>query len=207
MSFSVYRPRLHRLIAWLAIGVSVSNLIPIPVPSSRTTAHPTFPCEGGQCGCATAQQCWKSCCCHTLQERLAWARQHGVLPPKELEARHELAARSSMPVRKQRKRATCCSPCEGFANQTNSCVSQPSSLEPSRPTTGWVTVIDAQRCRGNASLNPGTAFSSLGMPPPVTQPDGVERAGSILPGKPECYSRCDLPPPTPPPQSRHLALI
>jgi hypothetical protein len=41
-----------------------------------------FPCSSCPCGCATAEQCWRSCCCHTLAERMAWAREHGVRPPE-----------------------------------------------------------------------------------------------------------------------------
>jgi len=32
------------------------------------------------CGCATAEQCFASCCCHTPAQRLAWARAHRVAP-------------------------------------------------------------------------------------------------------------------------------
>lgn len=40
-----------------------------------------FMCESDGCGCATAHQCWTSCCCHSLTERLAWAIREGVAPP------------------------------------------------------------------------------------------------------------------------------
>lgn len=40
-----------------------------------------FPCEGCLCGCATAEQCWEDCCCHSLEERLVWAKTNGVTPP------------------------------------------------------------------------------------------------------------------------------
>ena len=39
-----------------------------------------FPCMDKPCGCATAEQCFTSCCCHTPAETLAWARSHGVEP-------------------------------------------------------------------------------------------------------------------------------
>jgi hypothetical protein len=37
-----------------------------------------FPCMDKPCGCATAEQCFTSCCCHTPAESLAWARAHDV---------------------------------------------------------------------------------------------------------------------------------
>ena len=39
-----------------------------------------FPCMDKPCGCATAEQCFTSCCCHTPAETLAWARSRGVEP-------------------------------------------------------------------------------------------------------------------------------
>jgi hypothetical protein len=41
-----------------------------------------YPCVSCACGCATARQCWTSCCCHTPEERLAWAIGNGVNPPE-----------------------------------------------------------------------------------------------------------------------------
>jgi len=39
-----------------------------------------FPCMDKPCGCATAEQCFTSCCCHTPAETLAWARSRGLKP-------------------------------------------------------------------------------------------------------------------------------
>ena len=39
-----------------------------------------FPCMDKPCGCATAEQCFANCFCHTPAERLAWAKAHGVEP-------------------------------------------------------------------------------------------------------------------------------
>ena len=39
-----------------------------------------FPCMDKPCGCATAEQCFSNCCCHTPAERLAWAKAHHVEP-------------------------------------------------------------------------------------------------------------------------------
>ena len=40
-----------------------------------------YPCSDCACGCASAEQCWRSCCCHSMAERMAWARVHGRPPP------------------------------------------------------------------------------------------------------------------------------
>jgi len=48
--------------------------------SSKACSEP-FPCQHCRCGCRSAEQCWTSCCCFTLRERLAWAKKNKVTPP------------------------------------------------------------------------------------------------------------------------------
>ncbi len=55
--------------------------IPLPLPSNAQQQAEAFPCAANACGCDSAARCWQSCCCHTLAERIAWARRHGVRPP------------------------------------------------------------------------------------------------------------------------------
>lgn len=37
-----------------------------------------FPCMDSPCGCATAEQCFRECCCHSVAERLDWAKRNGL---------------------------------------------------------------------------------------------------------------------------------
>ena len=78
----------------LAAYLIVATGLPLPTFATPTLAGQRFPCEHGRCGCATAEQCWKSCCCHTNRERLEWARAHGVIPPSYVfaAAQDEVAA-------------------------------------------------------------------------------------------------------------------
>ncbi len=41
-----------------------------------------FPCAGHKCGCASATQCWKNCCCYTPVERQLWAKLNGMHLPE-----------------------------------------------------------------------------------------------------------------------------
>jgi hypothetical protein len=73
--------------------------IHLPIVLVKDIATP-FPCMVSRCGCQNAEQCWKSCCCHTAAERLAWARSRNIVPPAELviqaaEREHALASRQS----------------------------------------------------------------------------------------------------------------
>jgi hypothetical protein len=79
------RPWLRRFVA----GFSLANYllllvgIPLPTPVSKDSSRP-FPCQHHRCGCASADQCWRHCCCFTREQKLAWARENGVSPPTEL---------------------------------------------------------------------------------------------------------------------------
>lgn len=54
--------------------------IPLPTLSVKASKEP-FPCMNHRCGCQSAEQCWRDCCCMTLEERLIWARENHVRPP------------------------------------------------------------------------------------------------------------------------------
>jgi len=117
---------LRRITTWLAIlGYTlVASGLPLPfgvvspaAPESvaakrlagKDRARP-FPCMDKPCGCATAEQCFTSCCCNTPAETLAWARAHQVEPAVlvalELRVDHEprSAAKAAAPIQ-----SACCS--------------------------------------------------------------------------------------------------
>jgi hypothetical protein len=59
----------------------------LSMPGSHKLAtgkdHSTlFPCMDSSCGCQSAEECWKHCCCHSLSERLEWAKRNGIQPPR-----------------------------------------------------------------------------------------------------------------------------
>lgn len=56
--------------------------VPLPSGGLPQKSGELYPCANCGCGCASAEQCWRSCCCHTLAERMAWAHEHHVRPPK-----------------------------------------------------------------------------------------------------------------------------
>lgn len=63
------------------------GLLPSPDLLSRWFGYAIsepFPCQSHSCGCATAQQCWTSCCCYTPHQRLAWAVRNGITPPSSV---------------------------------------------------------------------------------------------------------------------------
>lgn len=56
--------------------------IPLPVSSGSRQSDERYPCESCACGCNSAEYCWRSCCCHTLEERITWAERHHLRPPR-----------------------------------------------------------------------------------------------------------------------------
>jgi hypothetical protein len=85
---------MHRITVWLVLmgyaivasglPLPVGNITPAasdPVAARRLAGKDRskpFPCMDKPCGCATAEQCFTSCCCSTPAERLAWGRAHRV---------------------------------------------------------------------------------------------------------------------------------
>jgi hypothetical protein len=118
--------------------------IPLPRPVVKDASRP-FPCMHHACGCATAESCWQGCCCMTDAQKLAWAKKHGVTPPKEF----------SLHVASAPTKERCCA--HGSCDTPDG--------ETSDETIDWhVLQIDAVRkCQGLVSL-----WMVLGqaLPPP-----------------------------------------
>ena len=72
------------LTGWLSavLYLIVASGLPISLPgkSGKDLSVP-FPCMDSPCGCQNAEQCWRSCCCTTLEQRIDWARKNHIKPP------------------------------------------------------------------------------------------------------------------------------
>ncbi|MBL8809916.1 MAG: hypothetical protein JNM43_07060 [Planctomycetaceae bacterium] len=76
-----------RRLLCLAVAVAFTlTVFPIPLPVSapirtqKDTSEP-FPCQNRPCGCSSADQCWKKCCCFTNQQKVTWAKKNDVSIP------------------------------------------------------------------------------------------------------------------------------
>jgi hypothetical protein len=66
-----------------------------------------YPCMDRPCGCASAQQCWKKCCCFTNQQKIAWAKRAGVKVPEFVaQAAAVESSRTNIAVRPRCSRCT-----------------------------------------------------------------------------------------------------
>ena len=73
-----------RLVSLAVLLLILTSFLPIPTGSSprndKDLSQP-FPCQNRPCGCRSADQCWKRCCCFTNAQKVSWAKAHNVTPP------------------------------------------------------------------------------------------------------------------------------
>jgi len=156
----------------------------LPIPTIKSDIGQRYPCENSTCGCRTAEQCWKSCCCHTDEEKLAWARRNGVQPPKEFMARMQAKQRAVASLHdpeestppgcshcQARKAKSCCEAqaatcCETAS--TRSCCEAKDNLRKETRSSAVsmipVSMIQALKCRGAA----GSWLAGIVLYPPVS---------------------------------------
>jgi len=100
-----------------------------------------FPCMHHRCGCASAEACWRKCCCLSSTEKLAWAEEHGVLPPEYVLAEVSLPAMAEV-----ESHPACGSKCcESAANLA-------SEKPPAQESLGLVLLSDYSRCQGFSTV-------------------------------------------------------
>ena len=71
-------------------GLPLVQRCPLQLAKDKSTP---FPCQDRPCGCMSAEECFRGCCCFTARQRVAWAKEHDVAAPPELiaAAEHEHA--------------------------------------------------------------------------------------------------------------------
>lgn len=201
-----------RITTWCAVWgyVLVASGLPLPFGAVQPVGHGAardaagkrlaakdrtrpFPCMDKPCGCATAEQCFTNCCCHTPAETLAWARSHGV-EPDVLEA---LARRAGVVVAATPPRG-CCSAaapepscCAANDAEPSCCAASAPpqrAAEPAAASLRTVTLRALLACGGIVAQWSAVA----GAPPParLTVPpmldlavDPLEIADEFLPGQ------------------------
>ena len=210
---------LQRATTWMAIiGYAlVASGLPLPVGmpapggdlvaatrlAAKDRSRP-FPCMDKPCGCATAEQCFANCCCHTPTERLAWAKAHRVEPAvlAALERRIAADAAPAEPAggccaAKAKRKPACCS--------ADVCAEPEAAREPPAPQVQTVTP-QVRTVTLKAMLACGgilTQWLSIGgsLPPPcldlVLEQLLVDRCPLV-----DCdASRLASPPDAPPPRA------
>lgn len=152
-----WRLRAQRLICLIVlVGVACAFL---PVPGStkledgKDNSRP-FPCQNRPCGCRTADQCWKQCCCFTNSQKVAWAKSQGVVPPGFVVAAADSEAAGASHVAKSHTgNGGCCgASCHGSPRVkivAKKSAKGPRPSSDSQKSQKTVMVIAAQTCQGH----------------------------------------------------------
>lgn len=155
-SFNFRSLRLRRIITGVALLAYLASVWGFPMPTvGMVDASTPFPCQHHRCGCQSADQCWRNCCCFTPEQRIAWARENHVTIPAEV----QLALAAEMDEHashEDHEHADCCSDHHtGGAGCHDKASAEPEShacakcgvLEGKSGVT-WVLGIEARKCRG-----------------------------------------------------------
>jgi hypothetical protein len=213
------RTRDYAVVVAALVGLFASTIgIPI-VELARKGGDRAFPCQDQACGCATAEACWRGCCCSSPSQRLAWAEAHGVQPPEELleqvrRQSHDILppseAQSSdslpgKPTANGAAHTACCHKdhnSEQREGKRDSSTNEAHRATESRQGTlhvSWIVGSLASKCRGQ-TLTAGGGLVALPPTPTVCWSFDwclIER----LPSTSEQVTSLSFPPPIPPPRA------
>jgi hypothetical protein len=140
-----------RAIALVSLAAFLAAALEVPVPALQVKdlSRP-FPCMHRRCGCMHADQCWGGCCCFTHQQKVAWAKEHGVRAPQYVA---DAAKRETAP---QRKASQCCSKTGCSTAVASSKAAEPNSdrVLKSAAKSEFETLdqVSSRQCRGQAEL-------------------------------------------------------
>ena len=151
----MFADSMHRLIQiprWLrdrqqalvAVAVMLAILaaslgMPVFIQPQQDASRP-YPCMHHRCGCLSADDCWRGCCCMTQAQKLAWAKDHGVTPPDYALAQAD---------KKENDNSTGSAACRACCRQGES---ETRAEQPPASGVGLVLTDDFRRCNGLASL-------------------------------------------------------
>ncbi len=184
----------RRLTACLLLVLSLLMVLPVSmqcaVPDTDTGVagkdlSAPFPCQARACGCRSAKQCWKKCCCFTDTQKVAWAKAHRVTLPAFVVA---AANRESSVAKGTCESAESC--CEAGVRREG---------EAPRPRVRLVVGVEALQCSGVEQTIAGVLISLV--PPELLTVSILNLGtGEVMPLADSSLAPSELEPPTPPPR-------
>lgn len=165
----VFTRTLQAWMAAISCAVLLVSSVGLPLPTIATKdGSKPFPCLKRACGCQTADDCWKKCCCFTDEEKLAWARENGVTPPEEVVAR--VAARRGQPNQVAEMSGSCChhtaKSCCDESTSSSCCHATKPAKDSGVSSTEvkFVVALEAAKCSG---VQLSWICVKVGMTPPT----------------------------------------
>ena len=180
-------------------------LFPLPIAPLRQNlqekdSSEPFPCQNRPCGCRSAEQCWKKCCCFNNAQKVAWAKANKVKVPDFV-----LAAAQKEFLTCEVAKSTCCHKAKPpTIAKSHSCGSSAPSAEKASPSpktsarSKWVMAVYAAECQGQGP--PAFCFPISIMPDRLLLvTPSVEVVESFM-HESERLQQASLRPPLPPPK-------
>lgn len=210
-----WRRHARGAVALVVLFVVCVRIVPIPLapttgPEKDRSAP--FPCQSRPCGCRSAEQCWKKCCCFTNAQKLAWAEANSVQLPEYVVA----AAKKEQPSRTCETGGCCHNPTNSIvaddktqpmatATPKLSCCAKPSQLPKpaskalAEKRSDVVIIALAEECQGHSSLWNSLPWSVLPDPmiPPAFLANDSEQFLPISEVAVQLHDRPPVPPPRP----------
>ena len=204
---TIWKSSLRRLCSLIVLVSVCLSLLPLPLPSpkriDKDQSQP-FPCQNRPCGCRSAAQCWKKCCCFSNSQKIAWAKTNCVAVPEHV---HTAAAQESKSpsyqepsCAKKSKEGTCCRTPEKKSGSKQAAGKKSGASK----SVEYVIGILAEQCRGESSF--------LNLLPWAVIPDAVSVnifSGVAFASHGECLLQPAITyqPPTPPPRASLASVI
>jgi hypothetical protein len=184
------------LLVWLGL---LQFPLPYAVRAAGTTSSDKdlstpFPCMNRPCGCRSAEECWKNCCCTTKAERIAFVLEHGLEMPAALQEPDESSAAP---------KACCSSKPECASCESHSCDAKRTTCDscqrPKKPVRKGVVLLSAAlKCKGLTTML--MQFGGALIPTSCPLPEFVPFAQGFLALVDDLRSGISLSPPAPPPR-------
>jgi hypothetical protein len=146
------------------------------------------------CGCRSAEDCWKSCCCTTKAERIAFVLEHGLQMPAALKQADEETPAPRACCSTKAANATCQScPHDSKAPACEAC------QRPNKPSRKAVVLLSAAlKCKGLTSML--IQFGGAVIPMDAPLPELVPFAQGFVTLADDLRAGVSLSPPSPPPR-------
>lgn len=209
-----YRKLSNPIYRWLGcLSVSFvlcAILLPMPVSLWSTAGvekdqSQLFPCQNRPCGCRSAEQCFKKCCCFTNTQKVSWARANGVeLPDYVLVAAEKESAAKTKPcalcskAKENGSWTKCAESITGALREQQTATPQIPKVTARTKTSKWVLTVYAAECQGQTPFS--MCFPATILPARVTPVTLSLEMNETFHHVSERLSSMTLRPPLPPPK-------
>jgi hypothetical protein len=176
--------------------------IPLPLPAGKSASE-AYPCVNHHCGCHSAEECWRHCCCMSLMDKLVWARENHVTPPDYVlaDARYHGIQWDQFCADDHDDELALC-PCCPCGEHNDSCCfddlhNHDSTAKQASHDDG-IILIEAIKCRGTDQNWNGLSISLA--PPAISQTAVTENTSDSICIISLRYASLSWRPPIPPPR-------